>query len=253
LKGKHLERDGLFIAEGWRVIAALMRRGFEIESCLTTRYLCGRFRGHLSKIAQGGAVYILEKAQIEKVIGFRFHQGIMALARIPERRSLEVLAKRWRSPHLLVALNGINDAQNVGLIVRNSAAFGADAILVDSRSCDPYYRQAVRVSMGAIFTVPVAYESDLAPRLHWLKRNFKTKVVATSPRGRHKSLNDVDLAGNTCFVFGSEDAGVAPEVLRIADVVARIPISGAVDSLNVACASAVCLAQAARQKKRKLP
>jgi TrmH family RNA methyltransferase len=131
-------------------------------------------------------------------------------------------------------------------MARNAAAFGVQALVVDNATYDPYYRKAVRVSMGTIFTLPVYYEDDLALSLRQLKKKYDTRIIAATPGKGASDIAKVKLSGNICFVFGNEDKGISRRVLSIADAKVRIPISKAVDSLNVASAAAICLYEASR-------
>lgn len=251
LKGKQLEREGIFIAEGEKVVRSMLDARIKVVSCLTAADTVGRYKRILGEAVKRGAdIYIADKALIEGVIGFRFHRGIMAVGRCPVKRTVaEALARPARGRgQLLVALNAINDPQNVGLIARNAAAFGADALIVDGATYDPYYRRAVRNSMGTIFGLTVCYEKDLAPSLRRLQK-LGVRIIAAAPGGKSIDIADADLSGSICLVFGNEESGVAEDVLRIADVRARIPISKDVDSLNVAGASAVFLYETRRRAR----
>ena len=251
LKGKHMERDGIFIAEGPRVVKALSKTGIEAISCLATEYSYKKARPYLSKLVKRTVpVYIADKETIEKMIGFRFHQGLMVAARSPRKLPFDMMPGKMRSPNLLVALDGVNDPENVGLIVRNAAAFGADMMIVDPASYDPYYRKAVRVSIGSIFKLPVAYEPDIAAFLKRLKKEFNTRIIVTSPCQDAVDIALADLSGNVCLVLGSEDEGVSKQVLKLADTLVKVPTSRNVDSLNVACTSAICLYKAASVRHR---
>jgi tRNA G18 (ribose-2'-O)-methylase SpoU len=249
LKGRALERDGLFIAEGPRVVAGLLKSGIPVISCLATEQSYRKFKPILSRSSlKGVPIYIAKRQDVERIIGFSFHQGLMAAARLPQKRSIDKVMETSGAAHFLVALNGVNDPENVGLIVRSAAAFGVDALIVDSRTYNPYYRRAVRVSMGSLFGLGVAYEDDLALALRRLKRVHKTRIIAASPGAKNRDIAKVDLSGNICLVFGNEDKGLSPEILRAADQRVRIPISKDIDSLNVACASAIFLHRAASQR-----
>jgi len=252
LKGKKLERDGIFIAEGDKVVKSMIESGCRVVSCLTGKDAITRYKDLLTAMAKKGVpAYIADTEVIEGIIGFRFHRGIMAVGHCPQKRSVKNALKALTRPHTLVALNAVNDPQNVGLIVRNAAAFGAGAVIVDNATYDPYYRKAVRVSMGAIFRLPLFYEDDLASSLNWLKKTYGTRIIVATPARGARDIADVKFSGNICFVFGNEDTGISRGVSRIADTKVRIPISKSIDSLNVASASAVFLyAASARQKKR---
>ncbi|MFA6079397.1 MAG: RNA methyltransferase [Candidatus Omnitrophota bacterium] len=244
-----MEKDGIFIAEGPRVVKALSKTNIEAISSLATEYSYKKYRPYLLKLVKRGApVYISDNDTIEDVIGFRFHQGLMVAARSPKKLPFSMIAGEQRSARLLVALDRVNDPQNVGLVVRNAAAFGADALIVDPGSYDPYYRKAVRVSVGSIFNLPVAYETEIAPFLKRLKKDYDTRIIVTSPGHGATDIKKTDLSGNVCFVFGNEDTGVSDKVLKLADRIVKVPISRNVDSLNVACTSAICLHEAAEAR-----
>lgn len=254
LKGKDLENEGIFIAEGKRVAERLLEAGIEVVSCLTTDKVYKKFKLLLRKAEKNGVpVYVGNKKDLGKIIGFRFHQGILIAAKAPERKKTEDVVKKKKKGHLLVALNNITDPENVGLIVRNAGAFGADAIIVDGRTCSPYYRKSVRVAMGVIFNLPLAYEGSLVPKLKWLKKEFGTRIIVTSPAARNKNISNIDTSGNICLVFGNEGEGVSPEISRLADLKVKIPVSSWVDSINVACASSVFLHHVSMERNQKVP
>jgi tRNA G18 (ribose-2'-O)-methylase SpoU len=257
LKAKHLESQGAFIAEGPKVVRSLIASGIKITSFLTTETFYKSFKPHLSKLSkdavgngrdQSRPVYIMPREEIEKVIGFRFHQGIMAVARSPEKLSLERCIGKIKEPYLIVALNGVNDPENVGLIARNAAAFGASAFMVDRKTYDPYYRRAVRVSMGTIFNMPVIYTDKLCGALKALKRKYGTKIITTGLDHKSKDISGAAMDGNICVIFGNEDKGVDRDVAKDADLRLKIPIEDSVDSLNVASASAILLREAYLQR-----
>lgn len=249
LKGKKLERDGIFIAEGEKVVRSMLEGGCKIASCLTARGAVPRYKNLLGIMARkGAAVYVAPDKLIEDIIGFRFHKGIMAVGHCPEKVKAADALKKTARPLLCVALEAVNDPQNVGLIARNAAAFGAGALIVDNATYDPYYRKAIRVSMGTIFRLPVCYEDDLGAALVRLKKKYNMRIIAATPGRGAGDIADCELSGNICFVFGNEDKGVSRRILDIADAKVRIPISKNVDSLNVAGASAVCLYEASRNR-----
>ena len=252
LKGKPLERDGIFIAEGEKVVKSMVESGCRIASCLTASGTIARYKDLLAIMAKRGVpIYIAANELIEEIIGFRFHKGIMAVGYCPKKLIVSGALKTLKRPLFLVALNAVNDPQNVGLIARNAAAFGVQALIVDHATYDPYYRKAVRVSMGTIFRLPVFYEDDLGRALSALKKKHDTHIIAAALGRGAGDITKVELSGNICFVFGNEDKGISRRVLSIADAKVRIPISKTVDSLNVASASAVCLYEASRYRGRR--
>jgi len=237
-------RQGIFVAEGEKVVRRLLESGLEVISLLLTPGWLTRLAstGHL-KGREGVTVFLAEEELLRGIVGFNIHQGIMAVARVPAEGTPEALPP----VHLLVALDGLRISENVGVIVRNSAAFGVQAILVGETSCSPYLRRAVRSSMGAVFQIPVIHLSCLADALGRLKLRCGTEIVAADPHGA-MTIYDARLAGSVCIVLGNEDNGVSPEVSGLATVRAAIPMHNRTDSLNVASASAVFLYEAARQR-----
>jgi len=244
LKGKGLGKNGLFIAEGDKVIQELLKSNLRVVSALMTEEWLKRFQRQLNEKAEqekGIHVYIMAQKKMERVVGFNLHQGIMMAAESPPKLSLEQVSRFWNSPHLLLAINGIKDSENIGVIVRNSVAFGVDTIIVDKNSCVPYTRRAVRVSMGTIFRLPVAYTDCLSATLRLLKGRFNTRIIAAAPGTKYQILSKVDLSGNICLVFGSEEHGLSDDVIKSANSTVRIPMYAGLDSLNVSCASAIFL------------
>jgi len=237
-------QQGIFVAEGEKVVRRLLDSGLEVISLLLTPDGLARLAstGHLEG-REDVTVFLAEGELLGRIVGFNIHQGIMAVAKVPAEGSPEALPP----VHLLVALDGLRISENVGVIVRNSAAFGVQAILVGETSCSPYLRRAVRSSMGAVFQIPVMHLPCLADALGRLKLRCGTEIVTADPHGA-STIYDAHLAGSVCIVLGNEDNGVSPEVAGLATVRAAIPMHNRTDSLNVASASAVFLYETARQR-----
>ena len=237
-------RLGIFVAEGEKVVRRLLDSGLEVRSLLLTPDWLSRLRatGHLQGRGEL-TTFVAEEALLREIVGFNIHQGVMAVGKVPTERSPDELPV----PHLLIALDGLRISENVGVIVRNCAAFGVDAILVGETSCSPYLRRAVRNSMGAVFKVPVMHVDHLASALVRLQHRFQTYVVAADAHGA-STIYDVPLYGNVCIVLGNEDAGISTAVAALAQARAIIPMCKQTDSLNVGSASAVFLYEADRQR-----
>lgn len=237
-------RQRIFVAEGEKLVIRLLESGLECISILITPEWLERLDGHgFKNRCTTVKVHVAALDLVREIVGFNIHQGIMALGRVPLEGSLDQLPE----PHLVLALDGLRSAENVGVIVRNCAAFGADLVIAGETACSPYLRRAVRNSMGAVFRMPVLHSENLAPTLRDLKKKRGTKIVACTPHGADP-IFETDLAGCVCIVMGNEDAGLSPEILNLADARAAIPMTAGIDSLNVASASAVFLYEAARRK-----
>ncbi|MEK6649611.1 MAG: RNA methyltransferase [Bacteroidota bacterium] len=244
---EHL-REGLFIAEGEKVAARMFRSGLDVVSVLLTPECLEVHRATLEDLSPGMEVFVASKELLQTIVGFPLHQGIMALGRVPPARAInEILASSPR-PWLLAALDGLTNAENVGVLVRNAAAFGVTAMVVGETSSSPYLRRAVRNSMGTVFRMPVVHSAFLPSLLEDLRDEHGVRVIAADADAGAQPLHSCDLRGDVCLVFGSEGAGLRPEVLERCQERVVIPMQEGVDSLNVASASAAVLYEVRRQR-----
>ncbi|HCV43438.1 MAG TPA: hypothetical protein DGH68_08125 [Bacteroidetes bacterium] len=242
---EHYEQ-GIFVAEGEKVVRRLLASGLPtISMLLTEEWFATLTQSKITLTAPD--IFVAEKSLLEAIVGFRMHQGIMAVVRVPPEPSLDQLVDSSPSPRLFVALDGLVFAENVGVVVRNCAAFGVQGILVGGTSASPYLRRAVRNSMGTVFRMPVLHCPALFETLMRLHTEYGMSILVTDAHTQ-TSLYHLDCVDNLCIVFGNEDSGVSDEVRGAATHAARIPMAEGVDSLNVASASAVVLAEVARQR-----
>lgn len=240
--------QGIFVAEGEKVVRRFLDSDWNVISLLLTQEWFEAILPAVKNARLAGVdIYVGEKKLLETIVGFRLHQGIMAVGKVPVERSLQETVAILPSPHFLVALDGLVHAENVGVIVRNCAAFSVDEIIVSKTTASPYLRRAVRNSMGGIFKVPVAYVENLATSLDWLKNNYNTRIIIADAHAEH-AINDADFSGNICIVLGNEDAGVSEAVKSVANGRVRIPMHNSTDSLNVASASAVMLYETRKRR-----
>ena len=203
----------------------------------------------LQKRAEDIPVFVGEKELLEKLTGFSMYQGLLAVGRIPQQTPLEKIVARGSHPLLLVAVDSLSNAENLGTVVRNCAAFSAHGLIVGETCSSPFLRRAVRSSMGAIFELPVVESENLATTLRQLRAN-QIRCVAAHPRADGKTLPQADLKGDVCLVFGSEGYGITPAILGICDEALAVPMPATVDSLNVGSASGVFLYEVNRQRGR---
>lgn len=233
-------KKGIFIAEAEKVVRRLLNSELTVISLLLTDEWYEKLQVTENLSKDNLTVYVTSKAIVEEIVGYNLHQGIMGVARVPENRSLNETLARIKRSFLLVALDGLMNSENVGVVVRNCAAFGVDAIIVGETSSSPYLRRAVRNSMGTVFNMPVIHVNNLAESLQLIKRSHDTRVIGTDPSGG-QLLSNGDLTGNLCIVLGSESDGIRPEILSVCTESVAIPMMNDTDSLNVASASAVFL------------
>jgi tRNA G18 (ribose-2'-O)-methylase SpoU len=242
------QRNGIFVAEGEKVVRRLLGSSLEVLTVLLTPEWLEEYRPLLEQRPDTLRVYVAPKPVVEDIVGYNLHQGIMAVARIPQPLTLQETLAGIRPPALLVAVDGLTNAENLGVLVRNCAAFNADAVLVGETSSSPYLRRAVRNSMGTVFDLPVVHLVSLADSLHELRSNHSVRVIAAHPHTEQAELSQASMKGNCCIVFGSEGEGISASVLAACDELVAIPMREGVDSLNVASASAVFLYEAQRQR-----
>lgn len=224
-------REGLFMAEGKVVIERLFRSKICVAvSVLTTSE---RLNGlDISSLSSDVPVYVVSRAHMDAVAGFPIHRGYLALGRyIPSHRLTDVLTDRAR----VLVLAGIANVDNMGGLMRNAAAFGVDAVVLDSTCCDPLYRKAIRVSVGGVFEVPHYRVDNLLATL----RESDLTPYALSPSGS-MPLDLVQPALRSAFLFGAEGPGLSPDLMEACTTV-RIDMHAGFDSLNVATTSGIVL------------
>jgi tRNA G18 (ribose-2'-O)-methylase SpoU len=237
-------REGLFVAEGRVVLEkAVAATPGAIASVLVAEHRLDSLADVLSGLPAATPVYAAGQAAMDEVVGFPIHRGILAVGRRPDRRAEDLLASLPPAA-LVVALVGIANHDNMGGVFRNAAAFGADAVLLDETCCDPLYRKAIRVSVGAALTVPFARAGSAGALLAILEA-AGFEIVALSPRGDIE-LGDLEAGARVAALFGAEGPGLPDAVLARTRGV-RIAMAGGFDSLNVATTSGIVLHHLAAQ------
>jgi len=239
---------GIFVAEGEKVVRRLVESELKIVSILLTEGWLETYSSFLTNREIEDAVYVAGKGLLEQIVGYRLHQGIMAIGRVPDQVSWSNSLTKHHRPRLLVAADGISNSENMGVIVRNCAAFGVDALVVGETSCDPYLRRAVRNSMGTAFRLRISKVGKLADTLTQMLEEHTFTIIAAHPREDSENLAEIDLSGDVCFVFGSEGEGISGEVLSKCTRRVKIPMQNNVDSINVAASVGICLYEAVRQR-----
>jgi tRNA G18 (ribose-2'-O)-methylase SpoU len=240
-------RRGRFIAEGEVVVRLLLGASrFRPESILVARRRLATLAPLLSEVPSDVPIYAAEQAVIDAVAGFSIHRGVLAAGlRGPEPSAAALVAALPDRARLLVAV-GIANHDNIGGLFRNAAAFGVDAVLLDPTCCDPLYRKAIRVSVGAALQVPFARAS--LDELFDLLAGAGIAAYGLSPAGA-EDIAALRPPARLALVVGTEGPGLAATVLaRIPTV--RIAMAAGFDSLNVATAAAIALYQIAQAPHR---
>ena len=238
-------RQGEFIAEGEVVLRVLLNRApRQVRSLLVAENRLGRTEALLIEAGERPPIYVASQQVMDAVVGFHIHRGMLAHGARPIDRGAGALLDSLGERALVVGLVGIANHDNMGGLFRNAAAFGVGAVLLDAGCCDPLYRKAIRVSVGATLAVPFARlkpGEDMVAALG--VAGFE--ALALSPGG-DVALGDVRRSGRTAVLFGAEGPGLTADVLSRTRTVS-IRMAAGWDSLNVAAAAAVVLHHLATQ------
>ena len=273
-------QQGIFVAEGEKVVRRLLESRFGVISLLIPEKWVAPLEPLLQARTETVELYVAEKALLETMTGFSMYQGLLAVGKIPAQPAMDGILARSARPWLLAAVDGLTSAENLGALVRNCAAFGVHALITSETSSSPFLRRAVRSSMGTVFQLPVIELADVCGRrrerghstdegnpspptqgsrseTHADKtlaetlahlRNRGINCVAAHPHGSSKNPAQIDFRTDCCVVFGSEGYGISEQVLKVCDEAAAIPMAPSVDSLNVAAAAAAFLYEVQRQR-----
>lgn len=246
-----LEPDrGVFIAESPTVIEVALNAGCVPISLLTDERLINtQVKDIIERLPDGVPVYSADREVLRGLTGFELTRGALCAMYRPKPRAIEELLQGARR---VAVLEGIADSTNIGALFRCAAALGIDAVLVTPTCCDPLCRRAVRVSMGTIFQVKWGRIGETKadwphPGIDILREHgFKTCAMALSDDS--VSIDDPRLAveEKLAIILGTEGDGLAKATIADCDYTVRIPMSGGVDSLNVAAAGAVAFWQLTR-------
>jgi tRNA G18 (ribose-2'-O)-methylase SpoU len=239
LKERELARDGgRFIAEGENVVRRLLKSPVAVDSVLIAR----RKREIIEPlVAENIPVYCADDELIARTFGFEFHSGVMACGIRPASLDLAAVVPATPLPAVVVVCQEIANAENMGGLIRISAAFGACAMVLGERCCDPFFRQSVRVSMGTIFSLPIVRSENLLADLDWLGRAGRMTRVAAVLADDAERLASLKHEPRVAVVFGSEGHGLDSRTIGACDRRVTIPMKLGTDSLNVAVAAAVFL------------
>ncbi|MCG7580204.1 MULTISPECIES: TrmH family RNA methyltransferase [Mycolicibacterium] len=234
-------RAARFLAEGPNLVEAALRRGL-VSEVFVTENAAERFADLLA----GAPTQLVTERAAKALSDTVTPVGLVAVCTVPDADLEQVLAD---GPTLVAVPVGVSEPGNAGTIIRVADAMGADAVVLAGPSVDPYNGKCLRASAGSIFSIPVIAEPDTDAALTGL-RDAGLQVLATVLDGS-VSLDDVDLARPTAWLFGPEAHGLPPDVVELATARVRIPMAGNAESLNIGSAAAICLYQSARASRRR--
>jgi TrmH family RNA methyltransferase len=231
-------KAGLALLEGAHLIAAYRASGGVPEQLiLSDRGMANAEAVQLAAGAAGPGALVLADLLFEDIAQLATPTGIIALIRTPNPGPLPGMIERC------VMLENIQDAGNLGSILRSTAASGIRTVLLSQGCAFAWSPKVLRAGMGAHFSLEIFDNTDLAAAV----RRLSGRMIATSGHAR-RSLYEVDLRGPLAWVFGNEGAGVSAELSAAAAEQVRIPMARNTESLNVAAAAAICLFEQVRQQ-----
>jgi tRNA G18 (ribose-2'-O)-methylase SpoU len=232
-----LRRRGLFVAEGRLVVERLLTsKRYPVRSLLVTETALAAL-DHAVTGLSALPIYVCDLAVMRGIVGFNIHRGCLAIG---ERRAAPSLKDLLAASRVILLLESIRDADNVGGIFRNAAALGGDAMLLSPGCCDPLYRKSIRTSMGSALTLPHAWLREWPEDLRTLRAEGFT-TVALTPAPDAIDIDSVASPERLAVLLGNESEGLSAAALTQVDRRVRIPIRADVDSLNVATAAAIAL------------
>lgn len=236
LKKARGTEHGLYLAESALVLERALGAGHQPRSVLA---LGGTVDEAVALVGEDVPVFSGPGELLAELTGYILHRGLIASMNRPALPDPDVLLSSARR---IVILEDVADPTNVGAIFRSAGAIGADAILVTPRCSDPFYRRAIRVSMGTVLQVPWTRVGDWVSTRELLTRHgFHVAALALTPDA--VSLRDFNGTSHArlALVLGAEGPGLTDEALAASDTVVQIPMMHGIDSLNVAAASAVAM------------
>lgn len=210
-----------------------------------------RMRGFLEKAEAAGAKLVeSDDDRLKALCGTHRHQGVVARVKaVAQSHSLDEVLEQVEGPPLVLVLDGVTDPHNLGACLRVADGAGAHAVVAPKDHAVGLNATVAKVASGAAETVPYLMVTNLARSLNELKER-DIWVIGTSDQAE-KTLYDLDLTGPVALVLGAEGDGMRQLTAKTCDELVRIPMQGAVESLNVSVAAGVCLYEALRQRQKK--
>jgi len=207
-----------------------------------------RMRQFVERAKEAGAKIVdSDDERLRQLCGTHRHQGVVARVQaVQQSHSLDDTLDAVEGAPLLLVLDGITDPHNLGACLRVADGAGAHAVVAPKDHAVGLNATVAKVASGAAETVPYLMVTNLARSLNELKER-EIRVIGTSDDAE-RTLYDADLRGPVALVLGAEGAGMRQLTRKTCDELVRIPMAGAVESLNVSVAAGICLYEARRQR-----
>lgn len=235
---------------GIRAVIEAVKAGRDIETIYIQRGLSGELILEL-KAVLAGSLIPLNSVPVEKLnrMSLKNHQGVIAVISPITYQNIEdiipAIFEQGEVPLILV-LDSITDVRNMGAIARTAACVGVHAIVVPLKNAAQINGDAIKTSAGALFSVPICRHANLHKTCMFLQESGLQIVACTEKTT--DLIYAPDYTMPTAIVMGSEDEGISNDLLRLADYLAKIPMAGKIESLNVSVSAGVILYEAVRQR-----
>jgi tRNA G18 (ribose-2'-O)-methylase SpoU len=235
---EHPEHGTCFIAEGRILVEDLLEAGragrMKVISVAATTTAAAALR---DRLPAGTELLTAEPAALSELAGFPFHRGLLACAQVPASPPAEAL----RATRRLLVLPRLYDSENLGLLLRSAAALGLDGVLAGPGP-GQWTRRTVRVSMGAVWRMPVWRVDDPWLLLaDWKAAELGSEIIAAALVPGAEDAHAWRPAARCALVLGPEDTGLDVDALAHCDRAVAIPMASGMDSLNVAAAGAILM------------
>ncbi|WP_254513690.1 TrmH family RNA methyltransferase [Anatilimnocola floriformis] len=230
--------SGLFVAEGDKVVQRLIDSDYVVDSLLAEAEWAERLE---PQVPAETPIYIVERALMTELVGFRFHRGVLGCGRRKETPTLAEILPANHEPALVLVCPAVQDPTNLGSIIRTAAAMGANALLLGGDCADAFSRRVLRVSMGSSLFLPIREAADLVGDVVALRETYGFEVLATVLDKNATPLDQVARPRRLALVLGSEGHGLDERWLQLCPQQITLPMRAGIDSLNVSIAAAVFL------------
>lgn len=241
------ETDCIF---GLHAVIEAIKAGKQIDRLLIKQGLQGALYHELmTEVKTHNIVYQIVPLERIELVTKKNHQGVLAWLSLIEYQYitnlLPMIYEKGEDP-LIIALDGVSDVRNFGAIVRTAECLGAHAVIIPEKGSARITADAVKTSAGALHSFPVCREKSIVRSIEFLKESGLKVVCAAEKSG--ESASAASLTGPTVLILGSEDKGISRELISLSDSQIKIPMTGAIGSLNVSVAAGILLYEIVRQR-----
>ncbi len=236
---------------GIHAVTEALRSGKQIEKIWISKNTQNERIQSLKVLAEEKKVPLqfVPQEKIATLTTTTHHQGIIAkvseITYIPlETILIQIQQSGERA--LLLLLDGITDVRNIGAIIRTAECMGVHALILPVAGSGSLNADAARVSAGAVMHLPICRENHALDAVY-LMQSYGIKMVACTEKARN-SLYEHDFSGPVCLIFGSEEKGISPSVLKNTEAKINIPMKGKIESLNVSVSAGIVISEVVRQR-----